>query len=165
MFPNYSISFIFHGITICREPEKNIDDVYLCDTLNGCFLIEQVRWTMYTKGTVLLVCFLCGDIGACIETCRRHVPTLWCDLRPRLLWLAWIIAYYQGSHGFNEIQQEDYLWKFVVVCGRKKSLQQNVRLIRGICGFLGKPQISTNFHELFCGLNGLFLNNFTYLCQ
>ena len=35
MFPNYSISFIFHGITICREPEKNIDDVYLCDTLNG----------------------------------------------------------------------------------------------------------------------------------
>ena len=43
MFPNYSISFIFHGITICREPEKNIDDVYLCDTLNGCFLIEQVR--------------------------------------------------------------------------------------------------------------------------
>ena len=43
MFPNYSISFIFHGITICREPEKNIDDVYLCDTLNGCFLIEQVK--------------------------------------------------------------------------------------------------------------------------
>ena len=42
----------------------------------------------HTKGTVLLVCFLCDDIGVCIETCRRHVPTLRCDLRPRLLWLA-----------------------------------------------------------------------------
>ena len=51
----------------------------------------------------------------------------------------------------TRIQREDYLWKFVVVCGRKKSLQQNVRLIRGICGFLGKPQISTNFHKLFVG--------------
>ena len=57
----------------------------------------------------------------------------------------------KGSHGFNEIQQDDYLWEFVVVCGWKKSLQQNVRLIRGICGFKGKPQISTNFHELFVG--------------
>ena len=41
-------------------------------------------------------------IGVCVETCRRHVPTLWCDLRPRLLWQTWIIAYHQGSHRFNE---------------------------------------------------------------
>ena len=40
-----------------------------------------------------------------------------------------------GSHGFNETQREDYLWKFVVVCGWKKSLQQNICVIRGICGF------------------------------
>ena len=46
-----------------------------------------------------------------------------------------------GSHRFNEIQQDDYLWEFVVVCGWKKFLQQNIRVIRGICGFKGKPQI------------------------
>ena len=58
---------------------------------------------------------------------------------------------YQGSHRFNEIQQKDGLWEFVVVCGWKKSLQQNIRVIRGICGFKANPQISTNFHELFVG--------------
>ena len=26
-----------------------------------------------------------------------------------------------GSHRFNEIQQEDYLWKFVLICGFKAS--------------------------------------------
>ena len=58
---------------------------------------------------------MCWYIGACIETCRRrkHIPTLWCDLRHRQLWQAWIIAYHQDSHGFREIQQEDDLWKFV----------------------------------------------------
>ena len=25
-----------------------------------------------------------------------------------------------GSHGFREIQQEDYLWEFVLIRGRKK---------------------------------------------
>ena len=25
----------------------------------------------------------------------------------------------KGSHRFNEIQREDYLWKFVEICGRK----------------------------------------------
>ena len=54
----------------------------------------------------------------------------------------------KGSHRFNEIQQEDGLWEFVVVCGWKKFLQQNIRVIRGICGFKATPQISTNFHEL-----------------
>ena len=51
--------------------------------------VRQVKVTdFHTKGAVLLVCFLCDDIGACIETCGRNVPTLRCDLRPRLLWQA-----------------------------------------------------------------------------
>ena len=53
-----------------------------------------------------------------------------------------------GSHRLNEIQREDYLWKFVLIRVRKSS-QQNICVIRGICGFKAKPQISTNFHELF----------------
>ena len=53
-----------------------------------------------------------------------------------------------GSHRLNEIQREDYLWKFVLIRGYK-SPQQNISVIRGICGFKAKPQISTNFHELF----------------
>ena len=56
----------------------------------------------------------------------------------------------KGSHRFNEIQQDDYLWKFVLIRGYK-SPQQNISVIRGICGFKAKPQISTNFHELFVG--------------
>ena len=60
---------------------------------------------------------MCWYIGVCVETCRRNVPMLWCDLRPCLLWQAWIIAYCQGSHGFREIRQEDDLWKFVLICG------------------------------------------------
>ena len=43
------------------------------------------------------------------------------------------------------------LWEFGVVCGCEKSLQQNIRVIRRFCGFKGKPQISTNFYELFVG--------------
>ena len=56
----------------------------------------------------------------------------------------------KGSHRFNEIQQDDYLWEFVLIRVRKSS-QQNICVIRGICGFKAKPQISTNFHELFVG--------------
>ena len=56
----------------------------------------------------------------------------------------------KGSRRFREIQQEDYLWEFVLIRG-KKSSQQNICVIRGICGFKAKPQISTNFHELFVG--------------
>ncbi len=40
----------------------------------------------------------------------------------------------KGSHGFREIQQDDYLWEFVL-----------------ICGFKANSQISTNSHELFVG--------------
>ena len=53
-----------------------------------------------------------------------------------------------GSHRLNEIQREDYLWKFVLIRVRKSS-QQNICVIRGIRGFKATPQISTNFHELF----------------
>ena len=60
------------------------------------------------------------------------------------------LVFSKGSHRFNEIQQEDYLWKFVLIRVRKSS-QQNICVIRGICGFKAKPQISTNFHELFVG--------------
>ena len=28
---------------------------------------------------------------------------------------------YQSSHRFNEIQQKDYLWEFVLICGRKNN--------------------------------------------
>ena len=49
-----------------------------------------------------------------------------------------------GSHRFNEIQQDDYLWEFVLIRVRKSS-QQNICVIRGICGFKAKPQISTNY--------------------
>ena len=28
---------------------------------------------------------------------------------------------YQSSHRFNEIQQKDYLWEFVLICGRKNT--------------------------------------------
>ena len=54
----------------------------------------------------------------------------------------------KGSHRFNEIQQDDYLWEFVLIRVRKSS-QQNICVIRGICGFKAKPQISTNFYKLF----------------
>ena len=29
------------------------------------------------------------------------------------------LIFSKGSHRFNEIQREDYLWKFVEICGRK----------------------------------------------
>ncbi len=40
------------------------------------------------------------------------------------------------------------LWEFGVVCGWKKSLQQQIRVIRGICGFKAShklAQIFTNY--------------------
>ena len=90
---------------------------------------------------------MCWYIGACIETCRRrkHIPTLWCDLRPRLLWQAWIIAYHQDSHGFREIQQEDYLWKFV-----------------WICGWLFRTRISTNI--FFCWIRAIIFVESCWIC-
>ena len=122
---NEKVTLLFTGVQIIKSNSIKLD---FWSTPKGRF---SMRWY----------------IGACIETCRRrkHIPTLWCDLRPRLLWQAWIIAYHQGSHRFNEIQQDDYLWEFVVVCGWKKFLQQNIRVIRGICGFKGKPQIRQIF--------------------
>ena len=52
-----------------------------------------------------------------------------------------------GSHRLNEIQREDYLWKFVLIRVRK-SPQQIICVIRGICGFKGShklAQIFTNY--------------------
>ena len=94
---NEKVTLLFTGVQIIKSNSIKLD---FWSTPKGRF---SMRWY----------------IGACIETCRRrkHIPTLWCDLRPRLLWQAWIIAYHQGSHGFREIQQEDYLWKFVWICG------------------------------------------------
>ncbi len=34
----------------------------------------------------------------------------------------------------TQIQREDYLWKFVLICGRK-IFTKNIRVICGICGF------------------------------
>ena len=68
----------------------------------------------HTKGTVLLVCFLCDDIGVCIETCRRHVPTLRCDLRASLIVAG---MNHRKLLRLTRIQREDYLWKFVLICG------------------------------------------------
>ena len=42
-----------------------------------------------------------------------------------------------------------------------KNLRKNIRVICEIRGFKAKPQILTNYF----GLNGVFLNDFTYLCQ
>ena len=33
---------------------------------------------------------------------------------------------YQSSHRFNEIQQKDYLWEFVLICGRKNNYFLNL---------------------------------------
>ena len=112
MFPNYSISFIFHGITICREPEKNIDDVYLCDTLNGCFLIEQVRWTMYTKGAVLLVCFQCVDTLV-FESKHAEGMSLRCDA-PSLIVAG---MNHRILSRLTQIQRNSTRWLFVGICG------------------------------------------------
>ena len=65
----------------------------------------------------------------------------------------------------TRIQREDYLWEFVLIRGYK-SPQQNISVIRGICGFKAKPQISTNFHELFVGYMVCFsiiLHTFAYI--
>ena len=42
-----------------------------------------------------------------------------------------------------------------------KNLRKNIRVICGICGF----KASHKFSRIIFGLNGLFLNNFAYLCQ
>ena len=40
----------------------------------------------------------------------------------------------------TRIQREDYLWEFVLIRGYK-SPQQNISVIRGICGFKANTQI------------------------
>ena len=111
---NEKVTLLFTGVQIIKSNSIKLD---FWSTPKGRF---SMRW----------------NIGVCIETCRRHVPTLRCDLCPCLLWQAWIIAYCQGSYGFREIRQEDYLWKFV-----------------WICGWLFRTRISTDFHEYIFLLN------------
>ena len=53
--------------------------------------------------------------------------------------------FFVGSHGFREIQQEDYLWEFVLIRGRKNLYKKNICVIRGICGFKANPQIFTDY--------------------
>ena len=65
-------------------------------------------------------------------------------LCPRLLWETWIIAYYQSSHRFNEIQREDGLWKFVL-----------------ICGWFKKPRITRIF---FCWIRAIILVESCWIC-
>ena len=130
---------------------------FLFSSLNAC--LER---GMHTKGTVLLVCLRCVDTLALVS---KHAEgmSLRCDVICALAYCGrhesshivkahadLALWEFLGSHRFNEIQREDYLWKFVLIRVRKSS-QQNICVIRGICGFKAKPQISTNFHELFVG--------------
>ena len=84
---------------------------------------------MQTKGTVLLVCFQCVDTLVLV---LKHAEgmSLRCDVICALAYcgrhesLHIVKAHadlalweFLGSHRFNEIQQDDYLWEFVVVCG------------------------------------------------
>ncbi|MDY4910454.1 MAG: hypothetical protein SO115_01040, partial [Sodaliphilus sp.] len=82
-----------------------------------------------TKGTVLLVCFQCVDtlvlvlkhaegmslrcdVICALAYCGRHESSHIVKAHADLaLWE------FLGSHRFNEIQQDDYLWKFVLICG------------------------------------------------
>lgn len=38
MMPNYGISILFHGVTVSREPQRNINDVFLCNEINGRYI-------------------------------------------------------------------------------------------------------------------------------
>ncbi|MDD7748612.1 MAG: hypothetical protein PUJ41_03250, partial [Bacteroidales bacterium] len=84
---------------------------------------------LQTKGTVLLVCFQCVDtlvlvlkhaegmslrcdVICALAYCGRHESSHIVKAHADLaLWE------FLGSHRFNEIQQDDYLWKFVLICG------------------------------------------------
>ena len=81
-----------------------------------------------TKGTVLLVCFQCVDtlvlvlkhaegmslrcdVICALAYCGRHESSHIVKAHADLaLWE------FLGSHRFNEIQREDGLWKFVLIC-------------------------------------------------
>ena len=86
-------------------------------------------YLLHTKGTVLLVCFQCVDtlvlvlkhaegmslrcdVICALAYCGRHESSHIVKAHADLaLWE------FLGSHRFNEIQQDDYLWKFVLICG------------------------------------------------
>ena len=109
-----------------------------------------------TKGTVLLVCLRCVDIHwSCVETCRRYVPTL----------CAICALAYCGRHESSHIikaHTDSTRRLFVEICvnSRLKNLCKKNCVNNEICGF----KASHKFSRIICGLNGVFLNDFTYLC-
>ena len=81
-------------------------------------------------------------------------------MRHRLLWLAWIIAYYQGSHGFNEIQRDDYLWEFVA-----DYLEHRLHGLYGYVGFVESCWICVRVFCLLRGESSGFMNLWEWGCS
>ena len=71
---------------------------------------------MYTKGAVLLVCFQCVDTLV-FESKHAEGMSLRCDA-PSLIVAG---MNHRISSRFTQIQQEDYLWEFMLIRGRKKT--------------------------------------------
>ena len=78
---------------------------------------------MYTKGTVLSVCIQCVDT---LVLASKHAEGM--SLRCVAICALAYCGRHKSSHIIkahtdSEIQQEDYLWKFVLICGFKAKLQ------------------------------------------
>ncbi len=41
MMPQYEISILFHGVTISKEPENKINDIFSCEELNGKYISQE----------------------------------------------------------------------------------------------------------------------------
>ena len=87
---------------------------------------------MYTKGAVLLVCFQCVDTLV-FESKHAEGMSLRCDA-PSPIVAGMNHRILSRLTRIPRDSTRRWLWKFVL-----------------ICGFKAKPQISTNFHELFVG--------------
>ena len=71
-----------------------------------------------------------------------------------------------GFCGLTQIQRDSTRRLFVEICVNlwlKNLCKKNSRV--GICGIKGCHKFFYKFSRIICGLNGLFLNIFTYLCQ
>ena len=77
--------------------------------LTEALRIVVFRLTQITQIFLLMVENLTED-GGVVWGCCLITPS------------ALITPIYQSSHRFNEIQQKDYLWEFVLICGRKKTI-------------------------------------------
>ena len=67
---------------------------------------------LYTKGSVLLVCLRCVDTLVFVSKHAEGI-SLCCDV-PSLIVAG---MNHRISSRFTRIQQEDYLWKFVLIRG------------------------------------------------